>query len=103
MIIIYAIAGYTFYSVINAVCNLIKTRKKKKPALSALKIISLTSALVSVLSLETAMISTFGGDDKSNFRNMITKITGGIICTIILGMAVYMIFKGNKLLKNNNI
>ncbi|MCM1506822.1 MAG: hypothetical protein NC177_06760 [Ruminococcus flavefaciens] len=101
-LLIYGMAVYTFYSVISAVCNLVKTSKRKKPALSALKIISLTSALVSVLSLETAMLTTFGSDDDNSFRPMMTGITGGIICVIILGMAVYMIIKGNILLKKQS-
>lgn len=98
-LLIYCIAIYTFYSVISAVYNLVKTHKKKSPALSALKIVSLTSALVSILSLETGMLSAFGGKDDSGFRETITEITGGIICVIVLAMAIHMIFSGTILLK----
>lgn len=98
-ILIYGMAIYTFYSVISAVCNLVKTRKKKSPALSALKVVSLTSALVSILSLETGMLSAFGNEDDSGFREIVTGITGGIICAIVLAMAIHMIFRGTASLK----
>ena len=55
--------------------------------------------LVSMLSLETAMIAQFGGDD-SVFRQIMTSATGAGVCVIVLGMAVYMIIKSTKLLKN---
>lgn len=97
--LIYAMALYAFYAVIISVINLIKFRKYGSPIMSAAKVINLTAALVSMLSLETAMLAQFGGDDVM-FRQTMTSATGGGVCIIVLGMAVFMIVKSTKVLKN---
>ncbi len=101
-LLIYAMAAYSFYAVTIAVINIVKTRKHKSPILSAAKAINLVAAMVSILSLETAMLAQFGGDDDPKFRQVMTGATGGSICTIVIGMAIYMIWRANKNLKINN-
>ena len=98
-LLIYAMAAYAFYAVIVAVINIVKTRKHKSPILSAAKAINLVAALVSILSLETAMMAQFGGDDDPIFRQVMTAATGGGVCTIVIGMAIYMICRANENLK----
>ncbi len=90
-LLIYAMAAYSFYSVITAVINLVKFRKHGSPLLSAAKVINLVAAMVSILSLETAMLAQFGGDDDPLFRKAMTGATGGGVCTIVIGIAVFMI------------
>lgn len=97
-LLIYAMAAYSFYSVITAVVNLIKFRKHGSPLLSAAKVINLVAAMVSILSLETAMISQFGGDAPI-FRRTMTSLTGGGVCTIVIIMAAFMLWKSNRQLK----
>ena len=97
--LIYAMALYAFYVVITSVINVVKFRKYGSPTMSAAKAINLTAALVSMLSLETAMLAQFGGDDVM-FRQIMTSATGAGVCTIVLGMAVFMIAKSTKVLKN---
>jgi hypothetical protein len=92
------IAIPSFYSVITASIDTIKFRKQGSPVLSAAKVISLTAALVSMLSLETGMLSRYGGGD-STFRWQMTSISGGIVCVFVLGMAVYMIIRSSRNLK----
>ncbi|MCM1167872.1 MAG: hypothetical protein NC299_17495 [Lachnospiraceae bacterium] len=96
-ILIYLMAAYSFYSIITAVINLVKFRKHGSPVLSAAKVINLVAAMVSILSLETAMIPQFGGG--SEFRLIMTSITGGAVCTIVIGIAVIMIVKSTIQLK----
>lgn len=55
--LIYVVAMYTFYVAIHAVISVIKYRKHQSPVMSTAKIISLSAALVSMLSLETAMLA----------------------------------------------
>ena len=98
-LLIYAMAAYSFYSVITAVINLVKFRKHGSPLLSAAKVINLVAAMVSILSLETGMLAQFGGDDDPLFRKTMTGATGGAVCTIVIGMAVFMIWKSTKLLR----
>ena len=102
-LLIYAIAAYSFYAVTIAIVNIVKTRRHKSPVLSAARAINLVAALVSVLSLETAMLTRFGGDDDPMFRRIMTGATGGGICTAVIGMAVYMIIRANKKLRKIKI
>lgn len=98
-LLIYAMATYSFYSVITAVINLARFRKHGSPVLSAAKVINLVAAMVSILSLETAMLTQFGGDDAPEFRWIMTAATGGGVCTIVIGMAIYMIWNATQQLR----
>lgn len=97
--LIYAMAAYSFYAVTIAAVNVIKFRRHGSPILSAAKAISLVAALVSVLSLETAMLAQFGGENDPLFRKVMTGATGGGVCVLVLGMALFMILKASKQLK----
>ena len=96
---IYAMAMYAFYITITAAINVVKYRKHGSPVMSAAKVVSLTAALVSMLSLETAMLSQFG-DGEQEFRRIMLAASGGIVCAVVLTMAVYMIVRSTKQLKN---
>lgn len=97
--LIYVMAIYAFYTMITSVIHIIKFQKYKSPVLSAAKAVNLTAALVSMLSLETAMLSQFGRADDPMFRRTMTAVTGFVVCGFVLGMAVYMILRAGKLLK----
>lgn len=96
---IYVMAIYAFYAAITATVNVVKFRKYKSPILSAAKVINLTAALVSVLSLETAMLTQFGAADDDAFRQIMTASTGTGVSMIVLGMAGCMIVHSTKKLK----
>ncbi len=100
-LLIYAMAAYAFYAVILAIVNVVKTRRHNSPILSAAKAINLVAAMVSILSLETAMLAQFGGNDDPMFRKVMTGATGGGVCTIVIFMAIYMIWRTNEKLKRN--
>ena len=97
-----AMAAYTFGAFTVAVVNIIKYRKYNSPLLSAAKAVSLTTASVSMLSLETAMLSAFGTENDILFRQLITGISGAAVCLFVLGMAVFMILGAAKELKTRN-
>lgn len=98
-VLIYVMAMYAFYATITAVWNLVKFRKYGSPVMSAAKVIGLTAALVSMLSLETAMLTQFGSDDGQMFRQIMTASTGAGISSIVLGMAIFMIWHSTKQIK----
>ena len=98
-VLIYIMAMYTFYAAIAAVLNVIKFRRYGSPVLSAAKVINLTAAMVSMLSLETAMLTQFGAADDPVFRQVMTASTGAGISLIVLGMAVFMILRSTIQLK----
>ena len=92
-----ALAAYTFTSLTLAIINTVKYRKYNSPVYSASKAISLASACVSVLTLESTMLTTFGDGTMSlTGRRILLGISGGVISVFIIAMAIYMIVKGTK-------
>lgn len=101
--LIYVVAMYAFYNIITAVKDLIKYRRFQSPVLSASKAIKLAAALVSMLSLETAMLAQFGEESGEQFRLIMTGLTGCGVCLIVLGTAVFMLRQSGKQLKHKNL
>ena len=93
--LIYASAAYAFYCFVVAVINMRRYRKLENPSLSAAKMLSFCCALMSILALQTAMISTFGSGSVF-FARYMNSFTGTIVCAVIFGMAIYMVKKANK-------
>lgn len=96
--IIYISAMYAFYCFINAVVNVVKFARINNAILLSAKILSLAGALMSMFALQTAMFSAFGGEEK--FQRLMNMITGGAVCLIVMGMAVFMIVRSNRNLKS---
>lgn len=101
--LIYVMAMYAFYSVISAVINVVKYRNLKNPIISASKVITFVSALVSILSLETAMLAQFNTEKGPVFRQLMTGITGTAICFIVLSTSLYMMIRSTKAIRKNDI
>lgn len=95
-----ATAAYTFITLALAIRNVIKYSKYGSPVYTAAKVISFAAACVSMLTLESSMLSTFqSGTMTVVQRRALLGFTGGIVSTLIIGMAVYMISQGTKKLK----
>ncbi len=95
-LLIYAMAVYSVYAVTVAIINLIKFYQIGSPILWAAKAINLVAALVSVLSLETAMIARFGDPEDALLRRLLTGLTGWAMCIFILGLAMYMLVRSDQ-------
>lgn len=93
--IIYMVALYDFYLIISAIIKVFKYKKEHSPIIISRKCINLTVAMISMVSLEVAMISQFG-DNDSHFKFMMTSLMGFAICVINSFMAICMIRKANK-------
>lgn len=91
-----AMAAYTFTSLTMAIINVVRYRKYNSPVFSASKAISLASASVSMLTLETAMFTAFGEETSGFVRQVMTLLTGTAVCIFVLGLAIYMITKANR-------
>ncbi len=92
-----ALAAYTFTSLTFAIINVVKYRKYNSPAYSASKAISLASACVSMIILESTMLATFGDGTMSlKERRILLGVSGGVISVFIITMAIYMIIQGTK-------
>lgn len=96
--LIYIAALYAFYSLTLAIVNRIKFRKFHSPVLSAAKAVNLTTALVSIFNLETAMIAQFGAE-QVYFRLIMTACTAFTICITVLGTVIFMVISANKKLR----
>ena len=100
MITAIAMAAYTFTALTAAIINVIKYRKYNSPVYSAAKVISLAAALVSMLTLESTMLTTFGEKTMTAAaQKWMLGATGGGISALIVAMAIYMMVVGTKKLK----
>lgn len=93
-------AAYTFTALTIAIINIIKYRKYNSPVYSASKAISLAAACVSMLTLESTMLTTFGEESTDlTMRRVMLGTSGGAISVFIITMAVYMIVQGSRKIK----
>lgn len=94
------LAAYTFGSLTMAIINVFKYRKYNSPVYSASKAISLAAACVSMLTLESTMLTTFGdGTMDLASRRIMLGASGGVISVFIIVMAIYMIVQATKKIK----
>lgn len=94
-----AIALFTFINTTIAIINSIRYRKFNQPIISAIKFVRLSSAIVSMFSLETAMLTVFGDTNNDLFRRIMITLTGTIFGLIILTIGIFMIIKSSKEIK----
>ena len=92
-------AAYTFTAFTVAIVNIVKYRKYQSPVFSASKAISLAAACVSMLTLESTMLTSFGKGESETFRRIMLGSTGAAVSVFIVVMAVYMIVGSTKKLK----
>ena len=97
--LIYFAAIYAFVKIGMAISSTRKFRKYGRPALSAAKTLSLIAAMISILSLETAILSRYGSmQDPMIYQGMLGTVGGGV-CVFTLSMAFSMIIRANRQLK----
>lgn len=94
--LIYVMAMYTFYTTVTAIIEMVKYRKYNSPVMSISKIIKFASALFSMLFLETAMLSQFGGDTAPETKRILIMATGAGISVIVVVMSIYMIVRSTE-------
>lgn len=97
-----AMAAYTFTAFTFAIINMVKYKKYNSPVYSAAKAISLASACVSLLTLESTMLTAFGdGTMDAMTQKIMLGASGGVISAFIIAMAINMIIK-SKLKEQKN-
>lgn len=104
MITAIAMAAYTFTTFTVAIINLMKYRKYNSPILSASKTISMAAACVSMLTLESTMLTTFhDGSMSLASRRMMLGATGAAVSAFVITKAVVMIVQSTKRIKEMKI
>ena len=97
--LIYVVASYTFYITVTAIMNMVKYRQYNSPVLMSAKAVTLAAALVSMLSLESAMLTAFGADTPPETKRALIAATGGVISVVVLTVSLYMIVRSVKEIK----
>ncbi|WP_444641781.1 hypothetical protein ACRQU7_16015 [Caproiciproducens sp. R1] len=97
--LVFAVALYDFYCLTRAVVYMAGTRKIHSPVLISIKTFSFASALVAMLSLQTAMFASFGSDIELSIRRLMNALTGSAVCLILLATGVCMVIRANRQLR----
>lgn len=87
---IYAISAYTFYYLIKAIRNIVRYWHRYNPVFSAVKRIELAKALVSLFTMQVAMLTQFGENGDFSYQAA-NGATGFAVCIIINTMAALML------------
>ena len=102
--LIYVMAAYSFYHITVAIIDILRYRKYKSPIMDSIKSVKLAAALVSMLTLETAMLTAFGTDMPIGEKRIFIAATGAGISFAVIALSSYMIVKStneiNKLKEN---
>jgi hypothetical protein len=93
--VIYLSALYAFYAIIAAAIHLIKSRKTGRMFLSASKVLSMVSAMMSILALQTALLSRFSAE-STDYSHGMNAATGFAVWASVLFLAVGMLVYERK-------
>ncbi len=88
-IVVIALAAYTFYCFTRAIINLIKYRRKS-PVHATIKHIEMAKAIVSIFTMQVAMLTRYGGQDKLD-SGLMNTLTGTAVVIAINTMAALML------------
>ena len=100
MVVMIAIAAYSFAKIIYAIINLIKSRHTNSPKIITLKNISLASAFVSIFSMQRSMLATFGEMPKDDI-DLMNTLTGAGVCIIVFLLGLNLVMNKNLLFSHS--
>jgi hypothetical protein len=95
MIAAIGLATFTFYCFTRAVINMIKYRDRKNSIYAAVKRIDMVKAIVSVFTLQVAMLTTFRGQGEMINVGLMNTLTG-LAVTIAINTIGAMMIAGVK-------
>lgn len=94
---IFAYAAYAFYKITMSIIALIKAHKQTDLTVRAIRNINLVDALVSILALQTALLTMFS-EGEINI-SIFNTFTGIAVSLLSVGIGIYMIVSANKKMK----
>ncbi|MBQ3558206.1 MAG: hypothetical protein IJA07_01670 [Agathobacter sp.] len=110
MIVTIGLAAFTFYCFIMAIINMVKYRERKNPVYAAVKRIDMVKAIVSIFTLQVAMLTSFGGQNaatpgvQADFNpNLMNTLTGIAVTIAINTIGAMMIAGARKDCKELNV
>ncbi len=92
-ITVIAFAAYAFYKITMAIIGVVRAKKQEDYTLRALRSVSLADALVSIFSLQTALLFLFGNGIGYAAAN---AATGGAVCLLTTALGILMIVRAHK-------
>ncbi|MBQ8322552.1 MAG: hypothetical protein IJX91_01150 [Clostridia bacterium] len=96
-LMIYATAAYAFYKITMSIINIFRAKKQDDLTVQAIRNVNLTDAAVSILALQTALLSTF--NDGITNVSLFNTLTGSVVSLGTLALGILMVVKGNKRMK----
>lgn len=93
-----ALAAYTFYKVILAICNLIKAQRRCDPLVQSIRNIGLADAAVALLSLQVSLEAVFSDGDGGLL--WLNAVMGVFVCLLTLALGIGMIVRANRRLRD---
>lgn len=99
-IVVIALAAYTFYSFTRAIINLVKYRKRN-PVYATIKNIEMAKAIVSIFTMQVAMLTRFGGEGGELDNGLMNTLTGAAVVIAINTMAALMLARIRDMKKEN--
>ncbi|MBQ8518478.1 MAG: hypothetical protein IJ455_02585 [Agathobacter sp.] len=95
MIVTIGLAAFTFYCFTMAVINMVKYRERTNPVYAAVKRIDMVKAIVSIFTLQVAMLTSFGGQGEAVDVGLMNTMTG-LAVTIAINTIGAMMIAGVK-------
>lgn len=95
MIVTIGLAAFTFYCFIMAVINMVKYRERTNPVYATIKRIDMVKAIVSIFTLQVAMLTSFRGQGTEIDVNLMNTLTG-LAVTIAINTIGAMMLAGVK-------
>lgn len=98
-IVAIGLAAYTFYKIILAIVNLVRSRKNGDPVVTALRNISMADACMSMVNTTITLDMTFGSGNLAIAKNLAAFLAVGVT----LALSIYAIVKGIILLRSKTV
>lgn len=95
-VLIYAVALFALYSLVSAVVNHVRKRKRDDVLVVLNCHINLAISLVSMFALEVAMLAEFGASADADFQFAMPIITGAAIAIVLVAMGVRSIIDARR-------
>lgn len=99
--LIYAVALYTFWTLATSIMNYARYRRHDSPALSAVMAANLATALVSLFTLEVAMLAEFNPAGEEAFATLMTSLTGATVALLVLVMGIHLAVRSSRALRKD--
>ena len=94
---VFAYAAYAFYKITTSIISFIKAHKQEDLTVRAIRNINLVDAFVSILALQTALLTSFNTGEIN--VSLMNTFTGIVVSAVSIGIGIYMIVSARKKIK----